>query len=109
MPFTEPAFLFWFLPATLAAYFLAPARPRNLVLTLASFFFYAVGEWAFVGWLLGSTAVTYLVARGIDAWRGRPAARWLLVLGLAIDLLLLGWFKTRASVRGRWSGSAWPA
>ena len=44
MPFTEPAFLFWFLPATLAAYFLAPARPRNLVLTLASFFFYAVGE-----------------------------------------------------------------
>ena len=93
MPFTEPAFLFWFLPATLAGYFLAPMRLRNLVLTLASFLFYAVGEWAFVGWLLGSTAATYLVARGIDGWRGRPVARWLLVLGLAIDLLLLGWFK----------------
>ena len=93
MPFTEPAFLFWFLPATLAGYFLAPARLRNLLLTLASFLFYAAGEWAFVGWLLASTAVTYLVARGIDAWRGRPASRWLLVLGLAVDLLLLGWFK----------------
>ena len=93
MPFTEPAFLFWFLPATLAAYFVAPVRLRNLLLTLASFVFYAAGEWAFVGWLLGSTAVTYLVARGIDAWRGRPVSRWLLVLGLVVDLLLLGWFK----------------
>ena len=93
MPFTEPAFLFYFLPATLAAYHLAPARLRNLLLTLASLLFYAVGEWAFVGWLLGSTAATYLVARGIDAWRGRPAARWLLIAGLAIDLALLAWFK----------------
>src|SRR5215470_11126363 len=93
MPFTEPAFLFYFLPATLAAYFLAGARLRNLLLTLASFLFYAVGEWEFLGWLLASTAATYLVARGIDVWRGRPAARWLLIAGLAIDLALLGWFK----------------
>ena len=93
MPFTEPAFLFYFLPATLAAYHLVPARLRNLVLTLASFLFYAVGEWAFVGWLLGSTAATYAVARGIDAWRERRAAALLLAVGLAIDLLLLGYFK----------------
>ncbi len=93
MPFTEPAFLFYFLPATLAAYHLVPARLRNLVLTLASFLFYAVGEWGFVGWLLGSTAATYALARGIDAWRGRRAAALLLALGLVIDLLLLGYFK----------------
>ena len=30
MPFTEPAFLFHFLPATLAAYHLTPARLKNL-------------------------------------------------------------------------------
>jgi alginate O-acetyltransferase complex protein AlgI len=93
MPFTEPAFIFYFLPVTLAAYHLAPVRPRNLLLTLASFLFYAVGEWAFVGWLLGSTAATYLVARCIDRWRGLAAARRVLILGLAIDLALLGWFK----------------
>ena len=93
MPFTEPAFLFYFLPVTLAAYHLAPARLRNLVLTLASFLFYAVGEWAFVGWLLGSTAMTYAVARGIDAWRGQRRALLLLALGLAVDLGLLGYFK----------------
>ncbi len=93
MPFTEPAFLFYFLPGTLAAYHLAPARLRNLVLTLASFLFYAVGEWAFVGWLLGSTAVTYAVARGIDAWRGQRRAALLLALGLVVDLALLAYFK----------------
>ena len=93
MPFTEPAFLFYFLPVTLAAYHLAPARLRNLVLTLASFLFYAVGEWTFVGWLLGSTAATYVVARGIDAWRGQRRAALLLALGVAIDLGLLGYFK----------------
>jgi alginate O-acetyltransferase complex protein AlgI len=93
MPFTEPAFLFYFLPGTLAAYHLAPARLRNLVLTLASFLFYAVGEWTFVGWLLGSTAVTYAVARGIDAWRGQRRAALLLALGLVVDLALLAYFK----------------
>ena len=93
MPFTEPAFLFYFLPGTLAAYHLAPARLRNGVLTLASLLFYAAGEWTFVGWLLGSTAITYAVARGIDGWRGRPAARVLLVLGLVVDLVLLAVFK----------------
>jgi alginate O-acetyltransferase complex protein AlgI len=93
MPFTEPAFLFFFLPATLAAYHLLPERFRNALLTCASLLFYAVGEWRFVPWLLGSTAATYLVARGLEAWRGRPVTRWLLALGVVTDLGLLGWFK----------------
>ena len=93
MPFTEPAFLFYFLPGTLALYHLLPERFRNPLLTLASLLFYAAGEWRFVGWLLASTAATYLVARGIDAWRGSRAASWVLVAGIVTDLLLLGYFK----------------
>jgi alginate O-acetyltransferase complex protein AlgI len=93
MLFTEPSFLFYFLPGTLAAYHLIPQRWRNLVLTCASLLFYAVGEASFLGWLLGSTAATYLVARGIDAWRGQRRARLLLALGITIDLALLGYFK----------------
>jgi len=93
MLFTEPSFLFYFLPGTLAAYHLLPQRWRNLVLTGASLLFYAVGEASFLGWLLGSTAATYLVARGIDAWRGQRRATLLLVLGITIDLALLGYFK----------------
>jgi alginate O-acetyltransferase complex protein AlgI len=93
MPFTEPAFLFFFLPATLAGYHLSPERFRNVLLTLASLLFYAVGEWRFVPWLLGSTAATYLVARGLDAWRGQRITRPLLALGILTDLGLLAWFK----------------
>ena len=93
MPFTEPAFFLYFLPGTLALYHLLPARFRNLLLTLASLLFYAVGEWHFLGWLLGSTAATYAVARGIDAWRGQRIARALLALGVVIDLALLAYFK----------------
>jgi alginate O-acetyltransferase complex protein AlgI len=93
MPFTEPAFLFYFLPGTLALYHLLPERFRNLLLTLASLLFYAAGEWHFVGWLLASTAATYLVARLIDAWRGSPRAAWVLAAGVVTDLFLLGVFK----------------
>jgi len=93
MPFTEPAFLFFFLPATLAAYHLLPGRAKNLLLTAASLLFYAVGEWRFVPWLFGSTLATYAVARGLEAWRGKPVTRPLLALGVMTDLGLLAWFK----------------
>jgi len=93
MNFTEPAFLFIFLPALLAAYFLTPSRGKNLVLTLFSVLFYAVGEWQFLPWLLGSTALNYVVARGLVAWRGTRRVRPLLAFGIVSDLALLVAFK----------------
>ena len=48
MLFSSLIFLFGFLPVTLAVYFLTPARLRNLLLLLASLFFYAWGEPLFV-------------------------------------------------------------
>ena len=44
MVFSSLTFLFAYLPVTLAAYFLAPLRWRNLVLLLVSLFFYGWGE-----------------------------------------------------------------
>ena len=41
MLFTEPTFLFGFLPVLLAIYYLAPARARNALLVVASVIFYA--------------------------------------------------------------------
>jgi alginate O-acetyltransferase complex protein AlgI len=93
MLFTEPAFLFIFLPALLAIYFLTPERGRNYVLTLASLAFYAIGEKGFVLWLLGSTALNYAVALGINRWRGTPRARAFLAAGIGADLMLLIVFK----------------
>jgi alginate O-acetyltransferase complex protein AlgI len=93
MLFTEPAFLFLFLPVLLAAYFASPERYRNFILTIGSFAFYAVGEWAFVPWLLVSIAVNYFVAIGLDRWKGTRAAKPLLAFGIVSDLALLLVFK----------------
>lgn len=60
MLFSEPAFLFIFLPLLLALYF-APGlrRFRNALLLLTSLFFYAWGEKVFVFLMLGSIAFNY--------------------------------------------------
>ena len=93
MLFTHPFFLFFFLPAVLGIYYLAPRKARNAVLSLASLIFYASGEWGFVGWLVASVAVNYWIGRGIERTRGRPWSKRLLALGLVSDLALLVVFK----------------
>ena len=65
---------------------------RKLFLLLASWFFYAQWDWRFVALLIASAilnwGVAVLVAR-------RPADRraWLVGLGVAVNLLILGVFK----------------
>lgn len=93
MLFSEPFFLFFFLPVLLFVYFLTPNRYRNLVLSIASLIFYSMGEYRFILWLLGSIAVNYWVAIGLDAVRGTRWSRPLLVLGITSDMGLLLVFK----------------
>ncbi|HSM14246.1 MAG TPA: MBOAT family protein [Thermoanaerobaculia bacterium] len=71
MVFSSHLFVFGFLPLALALYFLAPRRGRNLVLTLASYFFYGWTNPAYIPLLLASTA--------IDWWAGlvQGTGRWL--------------------------------
>ena len=59
MVFSSHLFVFGFLPLALAAYYLAPARARHLVLTIASYVFYGWTNPAFVPLLLFSTAVDW--------------------------------------------------
>ena len=61
MVFASPIFLFLFLPATLAAYFLLPSRWRNCVLLVASLGFYAWGELRYVPLVLVSVAFNYVM------------------------------------------------
>src|SRR5258708_9332735 len=93
MLFTEPAFLFAFLPATLALYFLAPTRWRNAVLAFASLAFYAFGEPRFLPFLVVSIALGYVFAIWIERTRATPRGRAVLALAIALDLLLLVVFK----------------
>jgi len=91
--FTEPAFLFLFLPWLLAINFALPKQCRNLLLTLASLLFYAIGEPTFVAVLMGSCLFNYAAALAIDRCRGKPIADLWLVLAVIANLQLLGAFK----------------
>ncbi len=96
MLFTEPTFLFVFLPVLLGLYALPWRFSRNALLLVASIAFYATGGGAFTWLMLGSITVNYLAALRIDRLNRRgdiPAAARLLRLTVAANLLVLGVFK----------------
>jgi alginate O-acetyltransferase complex protein AlgI len=88
--FTSPEFLVLFLPATVALYWLIPARARVLFLLIASYVFYMSWNPLYGLLLAGSTVVNFGLARAIaSAARPKP----LLVAGVAFNLGLLAVFK----------------
>ncbi len=97
MIFSDPVFLFLFLPAVLALVALAPRALRNVVLLLASLLFYAWGEREVVFVMLASIAVNHAVALGIERSLQRDAspgrARLLLWSAVVFNLLVLVAFK----------------
>ncbi|HHX73773.1 MAG TPA: MBOAT family protein [Firmicutes bacterium] len=94
MVFSSLIFLFAFLPAVLALYYLAPRRGRNLVLFLASLFFYAWGEPVYIVLMLFSTLADYTCGQLLARWGERKGrARLVLLVSLAVNLGLLGFFK----------------
>ena len=92
MVFSTPVFLWLFLPATLAVYFLSGRLLRNGILLAASLFFYAWGEDEYVLILIISILMNYAVGRWIGPTQGRMRliALWTGVVG---NLLLLAYFK----------------
>src|SRR5215510_9883266 len=84
--FTEPTFLFIFLPVLLGIYFAARAGQKNPVLLAASVIFYARGAGTFTCLVLGSIAFNYFAALAIARRHGTPAARRVLFGTVAINL-----------------------
>ena len=94
MVFSSIFFLFLFFPAVLLLYFSVGIRFRNLILLLASLFFYAWGEVGYVLLMLFSIAVNWLFGLLIDGSRTAPQkCRLLLALGVTLNLLPLAFFK----------------
>jgi alginate O-acetyltransferase complex protein AlgI len=90
MVFSSPVFLFYFLPAFLAAYFLLPQK--NLILLVFSLFFYAWGEGIYVLLMVASGFGNYAIAWFIS---NSPPDRsfWILTFGVALNLFALFFFK----------------
>ena len=94
MLFTEPTFLFLFLPVLLALYYAGRGRAwHNWLLLGASVVFYARGAGAFTGLVLSSIGFNYLAALAVDRWRGTRAGSWVLGGAIAVNLLVLIVFK----------------
>src|SRR3982074_196224 len=97
MLFNSYPFIFLFLPIALIGYF-ALGRLGNLApvmwLALASLVFYSVSNWQFVLLLLASVAFNYGIGLLLISGRLRPLPRFaVLAIGVAGDLLVLGYFK----------------
>lgn len=94
MVFSSNIFLFFFLPAVLALYYLAPRRLRNAVLLLTSLVFYGWGEPVYLLLMLAVIALNYGFGRLIAARQALGLdARAALAVSIALNLGLLGWFK----------------
>lgn len=97
MLFNSYEFLFLFLPATVAGYFLIArlsSFAANAFLAAASVFFYAWWRLDFVWVLAASVAANYIFGHKLsrDAAAGR-GGRAVLVAGIAFNLALLGYYK----------------
>lgn len=99
MLFNSYAFLFLFLPVTFLGFFQIGRYSRPLAalwLFAASLFFYGWWNPAYVGLLLASIFFNYAVGMALSREMARGQVgrnKWILGLGVATNLVLLGYFK----------------
>lgn len=95
MLFNSIAFLLFF-PIVCVIYFSIPPqmiRARNLLLLIASYYFYMNWQPAYALLLLTSTFVTYIAALGIGCFEDRRKKKICLVSSLVLNLAILFLFK----------------
>lgn len=93
MVFSSHIFLLYFLPVFLLAYFLTPAKWRNITLLAASALFYAWGAPDFILVLLGSTVANFYLVKAMHRARRLRWKRFFCGLAVAASLGLLVYFK----------------
>ena len=93
MLFSSLTFLYYFLPAVLLCYFLAPKGWRNAVLLAFSLLFYAWGEPKYVFLMMFTIISGFLLGLLTEKHRGSKKAKYFLAAAVLIDLAFLGIFK----------------
>jgi len=93
MLFSSIPFLYYFLPAVVLLYVIAPKCIKNSVLLLASLVFYAWGEPKYVVLMTVTIILGYVLGLLIEKYQGKKLSRLFLILSLVIDLGFLAYFK----------------
>ncbi len=93
MLFSSISFLYYFLPVVIILYFLVPFKCKNLVLLLASLFFYFYGEPVYVFLMIASTVSAYIHGLLIGKFEGTKWAKVFMISSVSIGLSALLFFK----------------
>jgi alginate O-acetyltransferase complex protein AlgI len=94
MLFNSPIFLFCFIPAVFFTYFTLSPTLRNPFLVVASIFFYSWGEPVFVGIVILSIVVDWLIGKAIyQHHTSKSAQQFYLWMGISANVGLLVYFK----------------
>lgn len=93
MVFSSIEFLFFFLPATLLLYYLAPKFLKNWTLLIASLLFYAWGAPDFIFIFLGSMLANFFITQKMHLSNSTRTKRLLLTLSILLNLGILAYFK----------------
>lgn len=92
MLFNSWAFAAFFV-IVLALYYALAFRWQNVFFLVASYTFYGMWDWRFLGLLWTSTVVDFLVAHALSQRESASERRMLLGISLATNLGILGFFK----------------
>ncbi len=85
---------FWaFFVVVLLLYYAAPRPWRKVILLVASYTFYGMWDWRFLSLIALSTVVDFFCAQRISKSDKDSIRRRLLVLSIAVNLSILGFFK----------------
>ena len=94
MVFSHPFFVYAFLPALLAVFFLCKSNPaRRTVLVAFSLLFYGWGEPVYVFLMVLTVGFDYIFGRLIDSYKEQRMRKLWLVLAIAVNLSVLAYFK----------------
>lgn len=93
MLFSSIPFLYYFLPAVLLLYFIAPKKLKNAVILLSSLFFYAWGEPKYVILMVASITIGYVLGLLIEKFRGKKLSKAFLAISVIFSIGALGYFK----------------
>lgn len=94
MVFSSILFLFRFMPAAFAIYYLVPRRFKNFTLLVLSLIFYSWGEAKYFPIMIASTVVDYTASGLIESHRdNKLICRLGLIYSMVFNLGMLGFFK----------------
>lgn len=93
MVFSSIIFLLYFLPVFLILYFLAGKKYKNIVILLASIFFYSWGAPVFIFILMASTFLDFYLVQWMHQTKEIKKKKTLLVVSILLNVGLLAYFK----------------